>query len=244
MMPETVPQTLQDRLAGALDWWREAGVDHAFADEARSWVAKAVGPEPAPDVAAKPEPAPRLRIGGERAAWPAELAAFRGWWLADSSLVPGPLAERVAPRGPAQARLMLVVEHPEREDRERLLSGREGKLLDAFLIAAGIAPEATYVASALPRCTPLPDWPALDRDGLGDLLMHHLALAAPRRVILFGSNLPPLLHHDPAQNSLILPAVNHQGGQVPVLVAPSLATMLSRPKLKRGLWERWLDWTK
>ena len=153
------------------------------------------------------------------------------------------LVERVSPRGPVSQELMIVVEHPEREDRERLLSGREGALLDAFLTAAGIASDTAYVTSALPRCTPLPDWTALHSDGLGRILAHHLALAAPQRVILFGGNVPSLLDHDPAQNGPFLPPVNQDGVKVPVLVAPSLGSMLNRPKLKRTLWERWLDWT-
>lgn len=242
-MPEAPPPTLQDRLAGALDWWREAGVDHTFADEPRSWVAKAEAPAAESETRALAE-APQLpQLGGDRSGWPTDLAAFQAWWLAEPSLDPGPLAERVAPRGPQGAPLAVVVEHPEREDSEKLLSGREGRLLDAFLTAAGLYPANAYVASALPRCTPLPDWTALHGYGLGKILAHQVELAMPERLILFGSNIPPLLGHAPAQNGPFLPPVNHGGRKVPVLVAPSLSAMLARPKLKRALWERWLDWS-
>ena len=42
-------------LEGALDWWREAGVDADFADEASGWLAE---PKSDDAVAAPPPPAP------------------------------------------------------------------------------------------------------------------------------------------------------------------------------------------
>lgn len=234
-------------LAGALDWWREAGVDVTFANEAHIWISPRTQAEDQPaaalDEALAAAPEPNRLIGGDRASWPQEHRAFADWWLAEPSLDPGPTDERVAPRGPMGAELLLLVEHPEREDRDRLLSGPEGALLDAFLRAAGIAHDAAYFASVLPRCTPLPDWAALKREGLGALVAHHLALARPKRVILFGATISSLLDHDPTQSDQILRILNHENQTVPVLVAPGLGSMLARPARKAALWGRWLDWT-
>lgn len=234
-------------LAGALDWWRDAGVDLAFADRAHSWIAPAAEvedrPAAAPADAPVAAPEPIRLVGGDRGGWPQELSAFADWWLAEPALDPGPMDERVAPRGPAGAELLLLVEHPERDDRDRLLSGPEGALLHAFLKAAGIAPDAAYFASALPRCTPLPDWAALKREGLGAVVAHHLALARPKRVILFGATVSSLLDHDPTQSDQNLRILNHENQTVPVLVAPGLGSMLARPARKAALWGRWLDWT-
>ncbi len=47
--------TALESLEGALDWWREAGVDADFLDEASGWLAE---PEPENAVAAPPPPAP------------------------------------------------------------------------------------------------------------------------------------------------------------------------------------------
>ena len=47
--------TALESLEGALDWWREAGVDADFADEASGWL---VEPESENAVAAPPPPAP------------------------------------------------------------------------------------------------------------------------------------------------------------------------------------------
>ena len=54
-------------------------------------------------------------------------------------------------------------------------------------IAAG---PASIVASALPRHAPHPDWAALARDGLGDVLAHHVTLAAPQRLLVLGAEHP------------------------------------------------------
>jgi len=151
--------------------------------------------------------------------------------------------DRIAPRGPAQAKLMVLVDYPEAQDRERLLSGPHGKLLDGFLLAAGIDPEHVYLASALPRHTPLPDWAALYAAGLGKVTAHHVQLAAPQRLLMLGSHISPLLGHDPANSAETLRGFNHEGRNIPVLVAPALEDMLARPRQKAVLWQRWLDWT-
>ena len=45
-----------ESLEGALDWWREAGVDADFSDEPSGWLLE---PESENSVAAPPPPAPR-----------------------------------------------------------------------------------------------------------------------------------------------------------------------------------------
>ena len=75
-------------IAAALQWWRDAGVDYSFADEAASWLtAPEVKPAEAPAAAfvapPPPAPSPRPLIGGDPAHWPQDLAAFHAWWLAE-----------------------------------------------------------------------------------------------------------------------------------------------------------------
>lgn len=240
------PTPYEQALGGALDWWRDAGVSHAFVDEPVRWLAPDE-PDEQPAVsppAAAPPPPPAPQMGGDRALWPATLDAFAPWWLAEPTLDVGPLAGRVAPRGPAAADLMIVVDHPEREDGDVLLSGPEGRLLDAFLAAAGIDPAQVYRASALPRCMAMPDWAALGAAGLGAVLSHHARLVQPRRIIAFGSNIPSLLGNDPAQNPDNLGVVNAERTPFPVLDAPSLAAMIARPGRKGGFWQRWLAFSR
>jgi DNA polymerase len=244
-------------IAAALDWWRDAGVDLDFVDDPVRWLAEPEA-DAAEQVPALPSAfvAPRreetaapgaddavTRIGGGRAGWPTDLAAFAAWWLAEPSLDGGVVRGRVPPRGVQGAELMVVVAAPGEEDGEELLSGREGALLGAMLRAMGIAPEAVYFASALPRHTPLPDWDRLAAQGLGAVLAHHVRLVAPRRLIAFGTNILPLLGHDPAQIAATSLRFNHEGVMTPLLGALDLATLAGGPARKAGLWRRWLEFS-
>jgi uracil-DNA glycosylase len=230
-------------LAAALAWWRDAGVEHDYADAPQAWlkpaVVEVIEPAQLAPIAAAP---PRERIGGDPALWPQSLEAFVPWWLSEPALGSGQIAGRVAPRGPAGAELMVLVDHPEAEDDERLLSGPQGKLLAAILAALGIGAEAAYIAAALPRHMPMPDWSTLGEAGLGDVTAHHIALAAPKRLLVFGSHVSSLLGHDPANSTGFLPNLHHEGPSLPLLVAPGLEALSARPRGKARLWQALLDW--
>ena len=248
------PGSLKAGIAAALDWWREVGVDHDYQDDPRDWLPPppAAVAEAASQLAPPPPPArpaygaaaqPLAAVGGPRENWPQRLEDFAAWWLSEPSLDHAIVMDRIAPRGPAGAALMVLVDQPELEDRDQLLSGPQGRLLDAFLRAAGLDPDQVYIASVLPRHTPLPDWPALIAAGLDAVTAHHVALAAPQRVILLGSHLSPLPGNDPANSAESLRGFNHEGRTIPTLAAPGLEEMLARPRRKAVLWQRWLDWT-
>ena len=238
-------------LTAALDWWREAGVDCDFRDEPRDWlpprdepaVAAAAQTSPTPFAAKAAPVAEEPPVGGDPALWPQRLEDFSGWWLSEPSLDHGIVMQRIAPRGSAGAALMMLVDYPEVSDRETLLSGRLGALLGAMLRAFGITDEQAYIASVLPRHTPLPDWAALKAAGLGKVLAHHIGLAAPQRLLVLGQHISPLLGHDPALSAATLPKFNHAGQTIPLLVAPSLEDLIARPRRKAALWQRWLEWT-
>ncbi len=247
-MDRSVSPSLADELAAAQEWWREAGVDCVFGDEPVQWLKDPVPEaEPPPAVAARAEAVPAAppapAIGGEEAGWPADPEAFARWWMTEPSLDTGGADSRVPPRGAAGAKVMILVPQPEREDRERLLSGPQGRLLASFLDAAGIAEENTYLASALPRHMPHPDWSGLMRAGLGKIALHHAAIARPARVLLFGNDVLALLGNNPAQNPAFLLNLNHQGRSVPALAARSLEHMLNIPSARSRFWRDWLDWT-
>lgn len=239
-------------IAGALEWWRDAGVDCDFTDDPADWLAKAAVPEPEISVAQPVAPpaetaAPRALIGGPPEDWPRDLAAFQAWWLTEPSLDHGDVSRRVPARGAAGAELMILVADPEEGENEILgsnsLTSPQAKLLAGIIAALGLTEAQVYVASALPRPTPLPDWRQLAADGLGAVVAHHIALAAPKRLLVFGSGVSSLLGHDPANKPEPLPAFNHDGRSLPLLAAIDLAALLARPRAKAGLWQRLLDWT-
>lgn len=242
---DCLQQSLRTSIAAAQAWWREAGVDLAFHDEPQGWLAEDVSeamPAAAP-VAEKSAPPPKPKIGGDPAAWPQDLPAFRQWWLEEPGLDPGGLNPRIAPRGEAGAALMLLVPMPEAEDRETLLSGREGRLLASLAAAMGLAPAQVYLAAALPRHSPVPDWERLGAEGLGEVLLHHIRLAAPRRLIVLGTRILPLLGHDPAQAAPVVSELTIHGAPVPMLTSYAPERLLGHARLRAGLWRAWLDWT-
>lgn len=236
--------TLAESLAAAQAWWREAGVDLDYRDEPQVWLA----PEPAEGEAApatpiaEPEPV-RPRIGGDPALWPRDLGAFQQWWLEEPSLDPSGTRGRLAPRGAAQAPLMVLVSMPEADDRESLLSGPHGRLIANMGRAMGFGTDEVYVAAALPRHTPLPDWLALASDGLSEVLQHHLALAAPQRLIVLSRDVLSLLGHDPAQSAPFVSELAIQGRKLPLLATYAPGRLLEHPRLRADLWRRWLEWT-
>jgi DNA polymerase len=264
--------TVEDRtdwscasLEAALGWWTDAGVDSSFHDEPTDWLASArdsiSGPAGAapPTPIAAPEPPKRQTdararmaaadngsaIGGNPTHWPQALSDFAGWWLTEPSLSPAPTAARVPPAGQTGAPLMVLVPMPEQGDSQVLLAGREGKLLDAILAAMGLTRSDIYLASALPAPMAMPDWQALRDAGLGAVVMHHLALAMPQRLLVLGkTDISSLITHDPAKSAAILPSVNQQRASVPLALDFALATLLAQPSLKRRVWTNWLEWTE
>lgn len=239
-------------VTAALDWWRDAGVDHAFIDDPQDWLADARDvpdmPAAAPlkplrEMAAERNESPQMPKVGDRSAWPQSLDAFAPWWLTQEALSPTGLC-RLPPLGPAGADLMVLVPMPAADDEEALLSGRAGRLFDAILGAIGVERSQVYAASALPAHVPMPDWQAFQAAGLGDVLLHHIALAAPKRLLILGtSSISALLGHDPPNLAQRLRAINQDSSPIAAMPAWDLEAMLARPALKAALWSRWLEWT-
>lgn len=251
----------------ALAWWQAAGVDCDYHDDATAWLADAplgaapvastaptparrqtASAAPAPvieraapaPVAAPITPSPALRRDLLGESPPADLAAFRAWWLAASALGAGHGFPRIAPRGPAGAALMVLVPQPEEADRGTLLEGAQGRLLANILAAMGLTEDAVTIAAALPCHTPMADLDALAASGMDAVTAHHLALAAPQRLLVLGTALAPMLG---AASKDGLRKINHAAGTVPVLASETLEAMLHSPALKARFWRRWMEWS-
>lgn len=256
------PQTpsIKDELAAAMEWWREAGVDMDFTDDVTSWLhsgdpaVEGAGSEAAPAPSQSPlleskpaQPAasqndtPKLDFFASGK--PETLGAFREFWMTAPELdAIGPRG-RVPPRGEAGADLMVLVVDPEESDRETLLSGPLGRLLDRILSAANTQPEKVYVASALPRHTPMADTAGLAAGGLDGVLLHHIALAAPRRILAFGAQLSPFIAENPAGTQTSLRRLNYDRALPPTLLGEGLDALMETPPLKARFWRRWMEWS-
>lgn len=253
--------SLAREIDAALGWWQAAGVDCDFADDARAWLADPVehAADTAPQKRVSPTLAASIADGGNIAPpgaapaappiakhdfWgdspPQCLAEFHQWWAECDDLGRGGLYPRIAPRGSVGARLMVVVSDPEAGDTETLLSGPQGRLLGNILKAMGLGPDEYYLASALPCHTPLADLAILAASGFDSVLEHHIALAAPQRLLVLGSAVAPML------NGVNLQSLRHSNyviGKTPLMVNETLEAMLHMPRLKARFWRRWMEWS-
>lgn len=256
----------------ALAWWRAAGVDCDFGDDATAWLSElpigeasgspmptagaartasdlstmqpalaAAGREQAVHSAAPSSPAPatlRRNLFGESP--PQDLAAFRQWWMTAEAIDPARLYPRIAPRGTAGARLMVLVPQPEEQDRAQLLEGPQGRLLANILAAMGLDESQVYIAAALPCHTPMADLGALAAGGMDAVTAHHISLVAPEQLLVFGTGLGPMLGEAEEQP---LRKINHASGKVRVMVSETLEALMEMPRLKARFWRRWIEWS-
>jgi DNA polymerase len=219
--------------ASALAWWLEAGVDTIAGEEARDWLRPKA---PSPPAAAAAESS-ATDVGEEL---PGQLDLFQAW-LASSDRLPhaAPSAPRVCPAGDPAAGLMVMIDMPSAEDcaAGTLLTGEVGRLFDRMLAAIGRDRGSIYFAavsclrSADGRLNGEPE------KQCALLARHHIGLAAPRAVLLFG---------DGASKALLgLPVTRARGrwhevathaGPVRALATISPRQLLAHPSQKAHAW--------
>jgi uracil-DNA glycosylase len=165
----------------ALAWWLEAGVDVAVQEEPRDWLRPA--PPPSKRV---PEPTPQQNLVQPSQETLAELKD----WLASSVQLPlaGPGAKRVLPHGPEQAAVMLLSDSPALEDAAagQPIGGEAWQLAQRMLAAINIPTDEAYSASISCFHTPGARMSPADREACAEIARRHIALAKPKRLILFG----------------------------------------------------------
>lgn len=234
-------------IAAVTVWWSDVGVDASFADEPTVWLEEKSTPENAPKPAkAKtdpepPQPEPVKLLGGGKEHWPKELPAFQDWFAGDLAKE---LSGRggVKPSGAAGADLMVIVPDPESTDGEALMGGELGSYLREIFAASDASTYNVYWASALPASTPHPDWDDLNARGVGDLLRHHIALAAPKRIIALGSSILPLLGNNPAQGPAEIQQYGQDSQKTPLFAAWQINRLRQRAAARKRFWKLWLDW--
>jgi DNA polymerase len=223
-----------DAAASALQWWLDAGVDVVVAEEPRDWLRAKHAPPPLETKAHALVAAP-----ADEEALPGQLDLFREF-LRTSERLPfaAPSAPRVCPAGDPGAGLMIMIDMPTAEDctAGTLLSGAVGRLFDRMLAAIGRDRGSVYFAAL--SCLGSAD----GKLGGGEkqcalLARHHVGLAAPKALLLFG---------DGASKALLgLPVARARGrwhevathaGPVRTIATISPRQLLNHPAQKAHAW--------
>lgn len=212
-------------LAGLLEWWVEAGVDVAVVEEPRNWLRPAAPPTEKPQAATNvAEPSPETLTGLQD-------------WLASSIQLPlaSATARRILPHGPENAAIMLLSDAPSLEDfaSGQPIGGEAWTLAGKMLAAIGMGVDAAYSASLSCFHSPGARMTEADRAACAEIARKHIALARPKRLILFGDG--------PTRALLGQPLASARGHVHKVEGVRTIATfhprwLLQRPSDKAKAW--------
>ena len=221
-------------LAGALDWWRDAGVDALVEDEPRDWLARPVARAEAVAEAVAVAAAPELVL-------PDTLEGFIAWRLGEDAPEAGWLTPRMGPSGPADAELMILTDMPDAEDDGALMTGAPGRLLDRMLAAIGIARESVHLAAfgwARPLTGRIPNEAEAQ---LAALALHHIGLVAPKKLLILGQAASRVLAT--TNGSAIgndAHDINHFAGNTVAVASYHPRFLIERPGAKAESWKHLL----
>lgn len=208
----------------ALGWWLGAGVDVLVDEAPRNWMKPAQATAPA-------VPAP------ETPTLPTDLAAFQAW-LTGAELPSGPGA-RVPPAGDPAAGLMILADMPEAGDAAAgmLLGGEAGILFDRMLAAIQRDRASIYLASVSPTHFPTGRVAVPALEALTHIVRRHVALAAPKMLLLLGDAPSVALLGQPmARARGRLHKINHDGVTVTAVASFHPRFLLQRPAAKTEAW--------
>ena len=219
------PGDWQAAAASTLDWWREAGVDTLVDDAPRDWLAKLT--PVATSVPAVADPAALPNVLADFLAWRAGNAAPEARWRGAS----------IAASGPHDANLMVLVDCPDRDDSDCLLSGEAGKLFDRMLAAIGLKRDVVHVAAVCARRPLGGRMPAEVQAELHRLARHHVRLVAPERLLLMGDGAArALLDRQVGAARGSLHSINHERGESRTVATFHPRLLLERPAQKADAW--------
>jgi uracil-DNA glycosylase len=216
--------------ASVLQWWSDAGVDILVEEDPRDWLRpQAKAPEPAAAISSLPDNA-----------LPGQLDLFHAYLRDSPSLAfASPSAPRVCPSGDPASDLMIMTDMPSDADcaAGTLISGEAGGLFDRMLAAIGRDRNSIYLASL--SCLRSPGGGFAGESALqcATLARHHIGLAQPRALLLFGDACSKALLGLPmAQARGRWHEVQVYGGSVRALVTLPPSYLLDQPAAKRHAW--------
>ena len=215
--------------ASALDWWHDAGVDVLVDDAPRDWFA-APARLPDPSIAA-PVPA---------AAMPLSLAEFLAWRCGDAAPEAAWRGGSIIATGPVDATVMVLADCPDRDDDAAgaLMSGQVGRLFDRMLAAVELDRAAVHLAAVCAKRPVAGRMPGEVEARLAAIAQHHVALVAPKRLLLLGNAASrAILGADAAGARGRLHGFNHKGGQTKVVASFHPRFLIEKPAAKAEAWK-------
>jgi len=225
----------QDAAASALEWWRDAGVDMLVEDAPRDWLARpAARPELAAATPAAAPPAP--------VTLPDTIEAFVAWRLGDAAPEAEWMSPRIPPSGPVDAGWVVLTDMPDPEDRDALMTGAPGRLLDRMLLAVGLSRATVHLASLAVARPVTGQIPPEQQARLGELVRHQLRLLAPRKLLLLGQAASrAVLGTDGALPSGSTAVLNQFGPDCAIGAIRHPRFLLEHPAHKGEAWKRLLQ---
>ncbi|UVO53882.1 uracil-DNA glycosylase family protein [Sphingomonas sp. SUN039] len=238
---------LRDEAESLIGWWRDAGVDTLIDEQPRDWFAEgnvartvpAKAHPPTSDNAPQPPAAqsqPELPT-----VLPQALAEFIAWLATDTSTLANyPIRQRLAPEGHSANAPMIVTDVPERGDAEagHLLSGEIGALFDRMIAAWKINRGRIYLTALAPARPASGRIDAQALDLLGPLIVHHIRIAAPKKLWLMGEAASrAVLGMNVAEATGRLHFINYDGVTVEAIATLHPRVLLREPKSKGRVWE-------
>lgn len=232
------------------NWWRDAGLDVAIAEQPVRWLKKAGEPEahaenpieqiakPVLVVAQSENPAPQVE---QAAPWPEKLQNMQNF-IATEKSCPGANygRRRALPLGNADARLIILSDMPESADLDagHIFSGTDGILLDAMLRAINVRREDAYIfpiACTRPASGEIAE---SDHQMLADFTHHHLKLHPASHILLLGDMASRLcLNGGMLEKRGNLHSINHDGRTMAAINCFHPRTLLARAAFKKQAWQ-------
>jgi uracil-DNA glycosylase len=213
--------------ASALSWWQEAGVDTLIAEEPRDWLKPKPAASPVPEPEAETAPA---------AALPDTIDAFRTWLSAMPLPFPT-IGARREPEGDPSARLMVILDMP--SPSGGWFEGEADALFDRMLSAMnGLSRDQLYLVALAPARPLSGRIDAASARRLGEIARHHIGLARPRAVLLFGEACAlALLDTSVAQARGRRQEVETPAGPIPAVATIRPEQIGGRAPIRKMVWE-------
>jgi DNA polymerase len=221
-------------IGNLLGWWELAGVDTLVSENQLGWLTRN---EPA--APAVQEIVPAMPAHGRE--MPSSLPDFLAW-LKTSADVPEAAwgGARIVPDAAFPADIMVIADMPDLEDMEAgvLLSNATGHLFDRMLAAIGLQRSAIHLCSLACARPPGGMLDAESGNRLAQIMRRHIALTAPKRVLLLGDKTSrALLAADASGGRGKLQTLNHDNGTLDAVATFHPRFLMRQPAAKAECWK-------